>query len=387
MTNEEKKEMKPVKRDSHPFHIWDSVQQIPDLLSTCLEADVTNQIKKITHEILQRKIEKFIFLGRGSSYFLSLSLKYLFDELTNFQVSCFVTNGFESYLPITLDAHTAVFFHSTSGNSEGDKNVVELAKKHGAYTVGVTDIPTSILAQAVDDVLIGPGGAKFESPATRTYSTAMFRMSLLAIEIARMQGNSKKAEALMENLKMFPKMLGKFIPEFEKTSGAAAKIINSCSAYFVTGYGPNIATADESALALSQCTGVLGTSYDVENFIHGGIQALTKSMGVVVIANDGPLQARSLSAAMACKTIGAKTIVLVPEGLGKLPYADVQISLPDGINDLLSPIIYMVPMWQLGYQLALFGKGGHPDRLRMDQPEFTQAFKFLMSNDKWVSKV
>jgi hypothetical protein len=78
--------------------------------------------------------------------------------------------------------------------------------------------------------------------------------------------------------------------------------------------------------------------------------------------------------------------LLAPKSAVDLPDVDVLISLPDGIPDLISPVAYMVPLWQTGYYFALLGRGGHPDRLSMDIPEFKDAFSYLMKKDKWVSK-
>jgi glucosamine 6-phosphate synthetase-like amidotransferase/phosphosugar isomerase protein len=119
-------------------------------------------------------------------------------------------------------------------------------------------------------------------------------------------------------------------------------------------------------------------SYEMENFIHGPIQALTKNTGVVGVASGGPLQDRMLRTMMAAKTIGAKTMVFAPEGSEDMPYADVKVLIPNRIPDLLSPIVYMVPLWQTAYRFALIGKGGYPDRLMMDKPEFKKVFEYLM---------
>ena len=135
---------------------------------------------------------------------------------------------------------------------------------------------------------------------------------------------------------------------------------------------------------LAQCSGIPGVSYEMENFIHGAIQALTKNIGVIGLAPGGPLQERMLRTMMAVKTIGAKTMILAPEQTSDLPYADIKVLFSNQIPELLSPIVYMVPLWQTAYQFALMGRGGHPDRLKMDSPEFKQAFVYLMKNDKWV---
>jgi len=373
------------KRAVHPYWIYESVQMIPEMLSQCLGNNVQRQIEKVIDEIQDRKIEKIFLLGRGSSYFATLSLRYIFSAILDIPVSTCVTNLFDTYPPINIDSKTAVFILSTSGKSEGDKQVVQFAKNHRAYTIAVTDIERTILSQSVDDIILGPGGAKVELPATRTYTSALFRMSYFAIMLAKKRGNRAEAEKLEKMLVDIPDLLREFIHKYEKDTPRNVEMLKDCSAFFVVGYGPNIATADEGALALAQCTGVPSSSYEMENFIHGPIQALTKDMGVIGVASGGPLQDRMLRTLMAAKTIGAKTMILAPEGSEDMPYADVKVLISNKIPDLLSPIVYMVPLWQTAYQFALLGKGGHPDRLMMDKPEFKKAFKYLMKKDKWVS--
>ena len=373
------------KRSAHPYWIYESVQVIPEMLSQCLENNVQSQIEKVIDEFQSREIERIYLLGRGSSYFATLSLRYIISAIVDIPVSTCVTNLFDTYPLRSINSKTAVFILSTSGKSEGDKQVVQFAKNHGAYTVAVTDIEGTLLAQSVDDIILGPGGSKVELPATRTYASALFRMSNFAIMLARKCGISTEAEKLEKMLIDIPDLLRKFISEYEKDAPRYVEMLKDCSAFFVVGYGPNIATVDEGALALSQCAGVPSASFEMENFIHGPIQALTKDMGVVGVAPGGPLQDRMLRTMMAAKTIGAKTMVLAPEGSEDMPYADVKVLIPNRLPDLLSPIVYMVPLWQTAYQFALLGRGGHPDRLMMDKPEFKKAFEYLMKKDKWVS--
>lgn len=376
---------KEKRRKIHPYWIYESIQMIPSLLSGCLESGVKNQIVHMLDQFEERNIQKIFFTGRGSSYFLTLSLNYIFHELTGISTCSYLTNLLDVYHLNELDTRTAVFVHSTSGKSEGDKKVVECAQAKGAYTIGVTDIPNSTLAQTVDDVIVGPGGAKVELPATRTYATALFRMSLFAIELAKRQGNEGKVDDYEKFLGKIPDLLNDWMPVWEKQGAEIITKIEGCTALFVLGYGPNLSTADETALAFGQCGGFPTMPFELENFIHGPIQFLTKEMGVIAIAHEGPLQDRMLRAAMAAKTIGATTFVVSPNSLGQLPYADAQLLIPDGIPEALSAILVMVPMWQLAYELGKLGRGGHPDRLSMDKEEFKAGMKYLMSQDKWVA--
>ncbi len=372
------------KRKQHPFWIYESVQMIPDMLKQCLGDDIQSQVDDVVEQLQNKKIDKIFLLGRGSSYFATLSLRYIFSAITDIPVFCSVTNLFNTYPPGDINKKTAVFFLSTSGKSEGDRKVVEFARNLGAYTIAITDRRGTLLFESVENSILGPGGAKVELPATRTYSSALFRMTQLIIALAKKQGHVDEAIELEKALIKIPDLLREFIPAYEKEVGKNVEILKDSTAFFVVGYGPNIATVDEGALALAQCTGIPGVSHEMENFIHGSIQALTKDMSVVGLAPGGLLQDRMLRTMMAAKTIGAKTMVLAPEGSDDMPYADVKVLISNKIPDLLSPIVYMVPLWQTAYQFGLLGKGGHPDRLMMDKPEFKKAFSYLMKQDKWV---
>jgi glucosamine 6-phosphate synthetase-like amidotransferase/phosphosugar isomerase protein len=89
-----------------------------------------------------------------------------------------------------------------------------------------------------------------------------------------------------------------------------------------------------------------------------------------------------LKTAQACKIIGAKVVLLYPEDLGRITDYDVCMDFPSGIPELMSPMIYMTPLWQIAYYFSLLGKGCHTDRRSMDKPEFKEAFSVIMEGDK-----
>ena len=372
-------------RTQHPYWIWESVQSIPEMFSQCLEAQVTDQIDSVVSQCVARKINKMIFLGRGSSYCVAAAVKYFFEKQTRIPVSCHVTNVFESYPFEAVDSQTAVFFLSHSGKSEGDVRVVDFVRKSGAYTVGVTDIPESGLGQAVEDLIIGPGGTKVELPATRTFAAALFRMLQFSLAYASALGTAENAKFYEGVLDQLPAQTREFMTVFEKSAPSVVDKIKDSKSMIVLGYGPNYPIAEEAAMAFNQSAGIPTQNYELENYIHGPIQALTKEMAVVAIASPGGLQERMLRTTMAARVIGAKTVLLAPKGTA-VPDVDVLIELPEDIPDLITPVLYMVPLWQLAYYFGLLGNGGHPDRLSMDKPEFKEGLSYIMKKDKWVTK-
>ncbi len=372
-------------RTAHPYWVWESIQMIPDVLQQCLEQNVQAQAARIANEILTRGIDKLVFLGTGSSYFASLAEKYFFEETTPFASFSYVTSVFRKYPPKFIDAKTAVFFHSHSGKTEGDDEAVKFAQSKGAITIGVTDIETSPLAGVVDLTFIGPGGPKHEMPASRTYATALFRMMLLGIEIAKLTGNERGVEKLNQDLRALPGLTAALMRAYENESANNVARLLDVASFFCIASGPNLSTADECALALSQCAGVPAQSFEVDNFVHGPMQTLTNKMGLFAIAAPGPQQERILKVAKAAQIVGAKVALVLPQNTETDFSADVRIELPGDIPELLTPVIYMVPLWQTAYSFGLLGRGGHPDRLSMDKPVFIRAFSELMYKDKWVT--
>ena len=366
-----------LKRSSHPYWIWESIRSIPSMLTRCLEDENRSAIRAIVHACLERDIQRFLLLGRGSSYFLTIAGGPFLHLLTGLETAHELSNEFEAYNLDDIGPKTAVLFHSHSGKSAGDVEIAKKVHARSAYSIALTDFSDSPLAQTVDDIILGPGGSKVELPATRSYATTLFNLYLFALEYADALGRSidPAYEAWLQKL---PSLLGKKWENDEAICSGAARDYADRSSFIVLGFGPNYATADEAALSISQSAGVPAFSFALENFIHGPIQVIEPTQAVIFIAPPGTLQGRMLKTLQAVRTIGAKTILLAPEQQEDLPACDVRINLPSGLPDLLSPLAAMIPLWQFAYHLALLGRGGHPDRLAMDREEFQKAFQYLL---------
>ncbi len=371
-------------RKCHPYWIWESLQAIPDLLSICLESEVQDKVQEICEQIVARKIEKVFLTGRGSSYFLTLALRYVFNRYTALATQCMVSSVFMEYPPNDLDNKSAVFIISASGKSEGDVAVMDFANKRGAYTIAVTDVADSPLAGAVDAVLIGPGGAKRELPATRSYATALFRMTWLGIELGKKLGKNNEVDACSQSMQLLPQYARELMDAYERQAGTVAERLQNCRAFYVLAYGPNYTNAEEFAMALNQSTGIPSMGYEMENFIHGPMQALTADEGVFLLAPEGEPQDRMLRLTQAINTIGATTILLGPKEAQERAQADLFVEMSADFSEEITPVLYMIPLWQTAYHLGQLKNYIHPDRLSMVKPEFVEGLSKLMSKDKWV---
>jgi glucosamine--fructose-6-phosphate aminotransferase (isomerizing) len=374
MTSEEK-------RKNHPYWLWESIMETPEILAKYLEPDFQKQVDQIAEKVVDHQPKQVFVSGTGSSYFVSLAEFHAFEQLAGIPATAHVTSELSAYPPPSLGSDSVWLFNSHSGGTIGDSDAVTVAKQHGALTVAITDIEESNLARSVDYALVGPGGPKHELPATRTYAAALFRAILLSRKIGLLRTREDLTDVVGDHLKRIPEVYRKCTETFEQRAQDMVDQLMDCSAYTVIASGPNIATAHEGALGLSQSRGVPAQGFAVENWLHGPIQTLLPEHCVIAIAAPGPNKQRVAQAAGAAKMIGSKVVLMQPEGESLEIEADFVIRMPNAVPGLLTPLFYVAPLWQLGYFFSL--EVGHdPDRLSMDQPEFQDAMTYLMRGDR-----
>src|SRR5262249_18489309 len=142
--------------------------------------------------------------------------------------------------------------------------------------------------------------------------------------------------------------------------------------YWFVGGGPNTATALEAALKMSEASHAPALGFNCEQFLHGAWAALEREDVLVVIAPPGPSHERCSAAARVARAVGAPVVAPARGEAGELGgVADETIALPE-IDELLSPILTIVPLQLFIYHTAVH-RGVNPDLTRADDPAYGRA--------------
>lgn len=360
------------KRTHHPFYIYETIMGTPDVLSSWLENDLKVGIERVARQIRSKNPRHVFFSGTGSSYLAAIAQCFAFNHIAHIPATAYVRSELMTYTTRDFDSNAILIFNTHSGKSPGDVEIIELAKDRGMYTVGITDIPDSPFAKAVDDIIIGHDGPKKEMPSTRTYSSAIFRVLLLTVSCARRMGSVYDANEYEEKLRHIPGLMREFLNEFDGNAKDITQQLDNQKAFVIIGSGPNMATAYEGAMGLTQGTGLPAAGFNVDEYMHGPIQSLSKEICVVSIAPQGPLQRRLGKFTRTARKIGAKTVIIAPFESDVLNEGDVSIPLPAGIPEVLTPVFYCAPFWLLGYYFSL-KNSFDPDNLSMDKENFKHS--------------
>jgi glucosamine--fructose-6-phosphate aminotransferase (isomerizing) len=141
---------------------------------------------------------------------------------------------------------------------------------------------------------------------------------------------------------------------------------------YAVGAGPNEATALEAVIKVREAAQGWIDGLALEQFLHGPIVSINSGDIGALVNVSGPSLERTGQVAAMIDAIGAR-VWLIGRPVPALPDATV-FGLPE-TDELLSPLLAVVPFQLLAYQMAV-EKGINPDRFRRDDPAFADALAF-----------
>ena len=261
------------------------------------------------------------------------------------------------YYKAQLDmSDSTVIALSQSGQTRDVIEYVERARAAGAFTVAVTNDPSSELAQAAEETLALGAGMERAVAATKTYTNQVATLALLAAHAAG-QGPS-----YVDGLRAVIEQLEALIPELERAVVPLAMQFAFVGRMFVIGRGTEFATAREIALKLIETCRVAAEPLTATQLAHGPVAALDSLFPVWAIASQDETLPAVAEAAVRIQQAGA-TLVASGTAAATLAGADHTIPIPMPSVPLLAPILSVVPGQLFAWALAR-AKGLDPDEPR-----------------------
>jgi len=310
-----------------------------------------------------RTMDRVILCGIGTSWHATLVGELLFAHVGRLghRVRAFHSFEFKNYWP-EPDQRTGVVVVSHRGTKR--YSLEALAKAKGTAGVGVVITGKgSGDGLAIADYTLRTVEQESSAAHTISYTCAMTLLAGLAAELGGSDG-------LRRELDQIPDQLATLLGQ-EDWDGLATRFANRREYWFVGG-GPNTATAYEAALKMNEANHTKTVGYNCEQFLHGPWAGLDADDLLVLIAPPGPSYERCLTAARVAAEIGTPIVALVRDGDREIAaLAAETIALPP-VDELLSPILAVVPLQLFTYHLAL-QRGVNPDTMRADQPTHGRA--------------
>ncbi len=299
-----------------------------------------------------KNIKHIHIIACGTAMHAGLNGKNIIEKLTRIPVNVEVASEFRYKDPI-LDENDLLIFISQSGETADTIAGLELAKERGLKHLSIVNVKESTIDRMSDNVLYTKAGPEIAVASTKAYIAQVTLIDILAIYIAQVKEsyNKERLDDLIGELKLLPTKVQTVLENDKAYIEYASKILNDKDIFYL-GRGLDYYIALEAALKLKEISYIHSDAMQFGELKHGPIALIENGTHAIAFCSSKRLIDKTISNIKEIKARGANVLlVTIFSNLPKDVYDDI-ISLPV-INELLAPIIMIIPMQLLAYHVAV----------------------------------
>lgn len=346
-------------RSDHPFHMHDAIYAQPGALRLIGRGN-GDAIAGAAQRLRAR--DHVLVSGVGTSWHAALVGEQMLARVGRLGYRARAVPAFELAASGPADGtRPGVVVVSHSGTARSAREALQRVAAAGGVGVAITGKGVDALPGA--ELTLRTVDQEDSRTHTVSYTSALGLLALLAAEVGHDDDFRQAVEGLPDHLAL---LLG------QESWEDLAKRFAGRRRYWFVGGGPNVATALEGALKMSETSYAIASGFDAEPFLHGPLAAMTSEDLVILVAPSGPAHGRALDVARAAGAVGTPVLALVEEGdreLARLAAETIELA---SVPELLTPLLAVVPLQLLTYHLAL-ESGTNPDTMRGHEPAHARA--------------
>jgi len=297
-------------------------------------------------------IERVFIIACGTSYHAGLVAKNFIEQWARMPVEVQVSSEFRYNDPI-VDDLTLVVAITQSGETADTLAGVREARERGAKVIAITNVVGSRVTRESDGVLYTHAGPEVGVAATKTFTSQIAALAVLALKLAQAKGTlgTDQIDRLWGELIQLPDVVETILQDQGELKECAAAYTNASSSLFL-GRGVGVPIAMEGALKLKEISYIHAEAYAAGEMKHGPIALITDEVPVVVIATQGHTYEKVVSNIQEVRARGAQVIAVATSGDEDIrQHAEHVLHVPQ-TSEALSAIPATIPLQLLAYYIA-----------------------------------
>ena len=314
--------------------INEEAEVVKKILNTYTE---NNQVKDIYNI---RKYKNIDIVACGSASFAGQVGKYYIEKFANIKTNVYYASEYR-YQKNFFTKDTLVILISQSGETADTLAVLKLAKEHQVDTLGIVNRKDSSIAREADHVIYTEAGIEIAVATTKAYLAQIIVLLLLAIK------GTKEENQVLEDIKLLPNLITKYIDEYDYSS--IANVLKDKEHVFYLGRGIDYYLSMEGSLKLKEISYIHSEAFQAGELKHGSISLIDEDFGVVSVVTDKDIEDKTISNLKEVSARGAKIITIT--NIKDEDFSDYKIVVDD-YNEVLNPLLVIVPMQMLAYNVA-----------------------------------
>jgi glucosamine--fructose-6-phosphate aminotransferase (isomerizing) len=308
-----------------------------------------------------RAFQQIKIIACGTSWHAALAGKFMIEKLARIPVEVDYGSEFRYRDPIVSKEVLTVVI-SQSGETADTLAAQREAKQKGSKTLAICNVVGSMITRDAAGTLMTHAGPEIGVASTKAFTSQLTALFILAMYLGQMREtlSAEDSRTLVQELVKLPGKLEAVLDHDTVYDELVKKHFRATDFLFL-GRGIHFPIALEGALKLKEISYIHAEGYPAGEMKHGPNALIDENLPVVVLATRDPDSEESrvryektLSNIQEVKARSGIVIAVVCQGdqeeVGKI--ADNILHVPPA-NELLLPILEVVPLQLLAYHIAV----------------------------------
>ncbi|GAG93070.1 unnamed protein product, partial [marine sediment metagenome] len=273
---------------------------------------ISKELLKIFANILW-SAENIYITAAGTSFYASLAGKFILTKFLGKYIQAIECSEFKTQLSNSLKKDSVIIAVSQSGETIDTVEAIRWARSYKDVKIlTITNVVGSTLTRYSDKVIVTQAGPEIGVAATKTYSTQVLTLALIALEIAKLRKVELESEIekYERALRSTPQIIENFLDNNIGIIKGIVDTLDKSAQFFFLARGISIATAKEGGLKLKEVACRFIEGYSAAHAKHGPISLVREGFPIVFIAPPDETYQRLIGNIMEFKARGGKIVSL-----------------------------------------------------------------------------
>jgi glucosamine--fructose-6-phosphate aminotransferase (isomerizing) len=297
-------------------------------------------------------LRRIVVVACGTSFHAGLLAKYLFERWAELPCEIEIASEFHSR-NLVVTPEDLVVAISQSGETADTLAGVREARRRGAMVVAVVNVVGCQMTRESDGAIYTHAGPEIGVAATKTFTSQMAAMYLLALYIGRLRGvlSDERYAKNVKQLKALPGKMEQVLADSDPVVACANKYHRADDFLFL-GRGFGYPVAMEGALKLKEISYIHAEGQPAGEMKHGPIALLDKDVPVVAVAPRDSVYEKMTSNIQEVKARGAPVLAVATRGDEEIKLlCDDVLFVPETLETLY-PMLTVLHLQLLAYHIA-----------------------------------
>ena len=349
-------------KDGFAHYMMKEIYEQPEAVRTVIEANLNSEGRMAELGLsaeLVRSFSKITIAASGSSRHAGMVGEFMLERMVGLDVEVDFASQY-CYRDPVVAPHELTIFPSQSGTTIDTITALQVARRKGACSLAICNVPETPLTQLADATLLTHAGEEVAIAATKSFTTQLTALFLFSAHLAQVRSTINGATSVaLAALRKLPELIEQAL----KTDGPClefARQLHEYKDFMYMGRDIDYPIALEGALKLKEVSYIHAEGYPTGELKHGPTALVNEQLPVVVLATQDPCDSDSLLRY-------GKTLVSIREFVER----DIPVLAIVSQNDtemekivprilrvpeapvLLQPIVEVIPLQFLAYHIAV----------------------------------